>query len=427
MHANAQRLLSRGFHQPWTPSEDVLNQMRHLRANYGDKFADSLLTVPGSASYLPALTPTSPNWPAAVTNLVRVSFGGLIADIWTQLLVTKRDSKEKPLYLFWDDEVPKPSRLTSLAWLLTCEAWPMPTHVTDGTLPDFPVQPFMIPQSTPYGYTGASPLEYAAGPNRSVAGKSMIGLFAESMHRGDRENMALCEPHLTIYRPSVQITTALGFHVARDFEERYHRAGQWASRSHSRLYDQGLASWEIAESEAHLTALKHLRNEVMSRVLTAPGIPTHPNSLHQAAGMSIRNWSENGLTLDADQKGDPEIQWTPDGNSIKLEHGTTLARVPPIAPRVWFGFSKLGSYWDEQALVTRDSASVRWVDSYIAHRSTAIKMLFDPESIDIPAMLDQAASARAKLLERAGRLKKTTATVNNGFAQAFSAFMKKED
>ncbi len=425
MHANAERLLRHGFRQHLIPNEDELAAGASLRANYGDHFVDSLATVPGSASYLPALIPNDDSWLTSLQSLMRASWLGLIADFWTQLLIGKRDSKEKPLYLFWDDDVPKPSRLTSLAWLLICEAWPMPNHRLDSDVL-FPPQPFMLPQSTPYGFTGASPLAFAEGETLITGYKSIASSFIDSLHRGDRENMAKCLESTVIYRPSVQIATALGFHLAKDFEARYAISNRWSGRSHARIYDQGLASWEITESISHLRALASLRQLVLSGVLTRPGIPTHPNALHQPAGMTIRNWSENGIAVASATTPDAQ-PWTPDDNAIKLEHGVTLPRIPMITPRVWVGFSHIGPDFEKEG-DSIHTASERWAETYLAHRDWAVRMLFAPDSIDVQALRDEAASARAKRLERANRLKKTSgAGVASGggrFAAAFASIMK---
>jgi len=432
MHVNAQRLLSQGFKQHWSPPEyEGVLCHRSLRKGYSDKFVDSLATIHGSQSYLPALVPDDANWMERVIPIVRQSFAELIADIWTQILVTKRDAREKPLYLFWDDEVPKPTRFTALAWLLTCEAWPMPNHRTGENADLFPPQPFWFPHSTPYGFTGATPYGFAEGETRIASRKTMIGLFAESLHRGDRDNMAKAPASTIVYRPRPQDSTALGFHISESidaFEHRYATNPRWAINSHGRIYDQGLASYEIAEANYHLRALANLRREVMSGVLTSPGMPTHPDALHNSTGMTIRSWSESGLAVshaNANANAMP-LHWTPANDSIKLEHGITIQNVPTIAPRAWFGFTHIGPDYSKEGPAIH-TASERWTANYLVHRDWAIRSLFTPDSIDLIAEANQSASARAQRLERAGRLKKTSAATNNGFAAAFASLMKKED
>jgi len=423
LHKNVERLLSHGFKPAWEPTGQMIDAMTQLvREAHG---IDDCITIPGLPNFMPPLIPEDANWLELVHEVAHVSFLGLIADVWTQLLIAKRDAKEKPLYLFWDDDIPKPTRLTSLAWLLTCESWPMPNHRDGANLPMFPPQPFLLPQSTPYGFAGTSPRNYACGENRVVpANRSLNSLFGEVLNRGDRENMNQVEGFAPVYRPPMKTATVVGFHLRDDFEHRYSQSEKWP-RVTNRLIDHGLASHEIFDSYIYLNELHALRASVMERLLTQPGMPTHRSTLHTPPGMSIRNWSINGIIAKPLAHGS-KLQWTPDGDPLKLEHGATLKTVPTAAPRVWFGFTSLGPQYEESADGLRETASERWVAAYLKHREFAIRMLFSPESIDREQLLHEASAERAKRLERAGRLKKQTAAAV-GFAAAFANIVKKEN
>jgi hypothetical protein len=373
------------------------------------------------------MIPKADSWFTAVTEIVHLSFLGLVADIWTQLLASKRDAKEKRLYLFWDDAVPQSTPLTSLAWLLTCETWPMPNHLEPDlskTRDAFPPQSFVLPQSTPYGFAGTRPVGFARGMTGDlILSRSLNSLLSESMHRGDRDAMALVGERTPIFRPS--FATSYGHHVNRD--ERYAMMLKWPRLS-TRDYDHGLAAHELQESWYHHRAIMDLRASIMNHVLVQPGLPTHQDNLHNPAGMWIRDWSELGLMLRQPKE---LLSWTPESTMIKLETGINLLRIPACAPRTWFGFTHIGPNYegdgDSVPMKRVETASERWAHAYLKHRAFALKMLFQPESINTADLVEEATSARAKLLERAGRLKKAAAKSGGGFAAAFANVTKKQE
>src|SRR6185369_16148656 len=89
----------------------------------------------------------------AVAELFRQGALMFVHEIWTQLLVTHRDKREKQIYMLWDEEIPKPNLITALFWLMVCESWPM-LRVPDNfsasvrTIQDlFPFQSFVLPSS----------------------------------------------------------------------------------------------------------------------------------------------------------------------------------------------------------------------------------------------------------------------------------------
>lgn len=434
-------LLAMNFKPSWEPSKELGESVlaAYGRFVYGSPL-NTYITVPGLPSYMPPMIPATDGWHDKVAKMTQLSFLTLIADIWTALLAGKRDSKERPIYLFWDDEVPKPSPLTSLAWLLTCESWPMPSHrdvmaifdsQAEGPNLDaaFPPQPFLLPQSTPLGSAGSQPPGFSRGYAAQLSHRNLNSSFIESLHRGDRENMALVANYAPVHRPPARNATGYGFHESEGFERRYGIQTRWP-RATTQAYDQGLAAHELQESVYHHQALMKLRAEVMSGVLVQPGLPTHKNTLYSPPGMSIRNWSERGLGVTHPIT---PLFWTPQADSVSLEHGTRMPTIPLVAPRVWFGFTHLGpnSYgpiMDGDTLPSRvETASERWAQAYLKHRTNALKMLFDPDSINVEQLIDDTTAARAKLLERASRIKAKQEAKGNGFAAAFANVTKKQE
>lgn len=383
-----------------------------------------LITVPGAPNWLPPLIPSGKDWLYNVQNVVHLSFMALIADIWTQMLVSKRDAKEKPLYLFWDHEVPKPNPLSSLAWLLTCEIWPMPNHKE----PDptklsslFPPQSFILPQSTQYGHASTPPHGYAFGFIANGEGRSLSGLLNESMHRGDRENMALSPVRNPIHRP--RHATCYGYHSGESTDMEWTNASRWP-RTSTRWLDQNYGAHEVMESHVQHDQLKSLRRSVMSAISLIPGLVTHKDTLHHAPGMSIRHWSERSLYVKNPPTG-YAMKWNAEGDSVKLEHGVTMTKVPHAAPRVWFGFTHFGPAINEVPAVP--TASQDWARLYLEHRGHALRMLFKPESIDLMSMVEDHTVQRGLALSKAGRIKKATAsTVSDAARAAFAALLGKD-
>lgn len=416
----------------WLTDLGLIPGVEHPARHCAYGAVDQLINTPGTDDYLPPLIPSSADWLKNVQRLVGISAHALVADIWTQLLILKRDYKEKPIYLFWDDEIPKPNPLTSLIWLLTCETWPMPNHFNPAGNEwehVFPRQTFLLPQSTPYGYSSSRPDGFAIGKTAFVE-KSLTGLLTQAMHRDDRANMEKVDEKPVIHRPQVGMTTSYQQHTRGGLSHNIWTANGGWPRISTKAYDQNMAAYEWLESEHHHAAIANLRASVMHDLLTIPGLPTHRDNIHRSAGAWIRNWSEIGVFTHGMQT----IDWTPDCEPVRLNSGNLLRTVPNAAPRVWFGWTHIGPKYElelggagAERRVASDSEL--WANAYLAHRATALKMLFTPESIDINQMLRDAASARAKLLERAGRLIKggdsatKPQTQPNAMANAFAALM----
>lgn len=398
------------------------------RYTRGHKF----ITIPGSEHYIPPLVPNREGWIARARELVHYSFLGLIADIWTQILVGKKDHKEKDIYLLWDGEIPRPSPLTSLAWLLTCETWPMPTHEKREDYPAggpisysdfFPPQSLVMPQSTPYGYASSRPHGMAEGLT-TYQSKGLTGLLTSSMHRGDRQNMEEVKEKIQVHRPQVKNYTHYDFHA----EDRSHRE-QWSffhgwPHTSTKYLDQNIAAFEWQESNEHAQGLKRLRQSMMAQVLTIPGLPTHRDNMHYSTGMWIRNWSEVGLICRAPEK---QLDWTTDGNPVRLANEFSLKAVPVAAPRVWFGWTHHGQKFELDPITKREkrveSASESWAQAYLAVREQALTMLFDPESVDLTKLVHASTAARAKLLARAGRLRESQSNPKSVIDDAFAKFL----
>lgn len=411
-----------GFVPAWDDAPHKTIMERYLFHSPITELHESLLAVPGLPNYLPPLIPADKDqWLPRVRELVALSFYSLIADIWTQLLIQKRDSKEKPMYIFWDDDVPKPNELSSLAWLLLCETWPMPNHrsITNG-VQLFPPQSFVLPQCIPLPFASQQPTGFARCSWSNTGHLSLSRMFAECLTRDDREKMALVKDRQIIFRPSAAIATGFGFHKLPGFEMTYNNQPQWAWTP-SQLADHGYAATESADSYNHNSALSQLRADVMHFVGFMPSMPTHKDTLFNAPGMHLRVLNEVGMSLINLQ---PELWWTSKHETVKLEHGIVLQHVPQASPRVWFGFTHIGPDLSKN---DNESATTRWATAYLKARHTALTMLFAPHLFERELEIARSTERRENLLRKHGRLKNSTA--NASFAAAFAQLtkQKKED
>jgi hypothetical protein len=441
-----------GFKPSYKPGQFVTESVADGYREIGETVPHNMITTPGAPDYQPPLIPTDESWLPKAQRMAHQSFLHLVADIWTQLLVLKRDSKEKSLYLLWDAEIPQPTPATALAWLLTCEAWPMPNafpnlndlETLDYAVRDgeesalqscFPMQSFLLPQSTPWGHASNRPIGFARGPS-AFPERSLSTFLGDSMHREDRIKMELVRDKPVIHRPQMRgyVNYLQHTHPANR-EARplsWYANGGWPYQS-TQDFDQGITAHEIQESHYHNQAIEDLRKSVMIRLLTIPGLPSHKSNLHQGGTMWIRNWSENGIVTKSD--GTDHLPWTVAGDSIGLAHGAPLSSVPAHAPRVWFGWSHVGPKYEfeeglPQKRVTSDSE--HWAQAYLRHRGMALSMLFKPNQVDMQEHFDFEILKRGDRLKKAGRIKAPAgadkkADERNDFAKAFNALMKKED
>jgi len=191
--------------------------------------------------------------------------------------------------------------------------------------------------------------------------------------------------------------------------------------------DQNLGAYELQESDYHLLALDNLRTSVMRNVISTPGIPTCRNNLYHPPGMHIRGWSQQHLAV----KKIENLPWSEDGDRIQLGAGGYLNTIPLAAPRVWFGFTSMEKrlmFGPHDAPAPPTSAE-SWVHAYLKHRHTALTQLFYPERIELTQIVEDATSARAKRLSRAGRIKKTNNETipASAMANAFAKLIKESD
>jgi hypothetical protein len=415
----------------WLSQLGFIPGVEHPESHLAQTANTILVNTPGAPSYIPPLIPGAPTWLEDVQALVTISAQALIADLWTQLLVSKRDYKEKDIYLLWDDEIPKPNPLTALMWLLVCEAWPMPSHKAPMNPFDleqcFPPQTFLMPQSTPYGFATSRPNGFAEGPS-AFASRPLTGLLSTSMHRDDRQRMDKVDEKPVIHRPQSALVTTYQLHTSQaSIVNSQWRMNEGWPRLSTKALDQGTCAFEWIESDHHVAALGKLRRHVMAGLLVAPGLPTHRDNLHYHAGGWIRGWSESGIFT----KATDHMWWTPEHEPVKLNSGVKLDRIPPHMNPVWFGWTHIGPEYKQDVSgreVRVTSHSEHWAKAYRENRKHALNMLFKPSECDIESLIAQHTRDRAEILSNAGRLTKPeSATANtsakDAFANAFAAVM----
>lgn len=406
----------------------------------GDRMINQLRVTPCAPGYLPLFVPRKLGWDDNVKRLFAISTQAFIAEFYVRLFELKRDHKEKPLYLFWNHDVPVPTPLTSLFWLLTCEAWPMPNHrlfapevdgwqVDGGITSIFPFQSIHMPQSTPLGNGGVQPTGFNLGRHAtSIPSKSLNASFVTSLTREDRALMDDTRPNPLVARPRKTAFTHLDAH--RGCGPRLQWWSDMFPWSPMTNIDSGYAAYEWQESHFHHQRVSELRTLVMDSLATSPGIPGsqgYANSFYDAPGLWIRAWSEQGIV----QKGERSLrcsQWTPKGETIAFADGRPLNMVPGVTPRFWFGFTnaEIGEKYvaepDGNGQKRVQSATEKWVEAYCNHREIALKMLFDSINVDLDSLIDNHLVSLEKRLRKAGRIKVAGAKASR-IDEAFSAFL----
>jgi hypothetical protein len=375
---------------------------------------------------------------ASATELFKLSAMAFIAEIWTHLLVTKKDKNEKPIYLLWDDEIPIPNESTILFWLMICESWPMPrvdpvrARRSDSTteLHDlFPAQSFVLPASSHKLHSTQYPPEFVNAP-ASLPNTPLDLLLEAHMTRADREKMTSASYATRVHRPQgVPITH---YWAMTTLDKRNRWPGLWIDEEGwphvpvARL-DSGVAKDELLSSWWHLRCLQLCRQGVMKDLLTSIGMPTSYGALFTCPGGWIRQWSESCVMIN----GSPSecLLWSTEHDSVTMASGMTFSNVPLIAPKIWLGWTHVGPKYDvlEGQAVREESASERWARAYMLHRPLALRMLFRPQSIP-NAMLnhihDEHLMRRTRQLKHAGRLTKATqGSKLQSFADAFRQVM----
>jgi len=375
------------------------------------------INTPGLPRYQAPLVPFAANhiWWDSILRLFAISAHAFVADIWTQILTSRLDKKDPDIFLFYDSDIPQPSELTSLFWLLVCEAWPMPSHVEFDSEEQldvlFPAQPFMIPQSSPRAYANIEPTGYASA-DETMTGFRRIPLadLLNTLPKAERERMGKYTDQVhhapRIHRPQSTPNTCYWKHLYDG------RAPFWTQHEGWPVFpisdvDQGITRHELQESNSHMQMLKLLRSRVMIALLSGIGIPTHTDNLYADAGMWIRTWSEYGVYVKTAH--DYTLYWTEEQDPVRLENpqSTLLTTVPSVAPRIWFGWTHIGPlYTTKDGKPERvETASESWAKAYLKHRPTALRMLFNPDSIPIDQYISAHTASRKRKLELSGRIK----------------------
>jgi len=369
--------------------------------------------------------------PVLCTSIVRVqnhmlhSFAGLVADMWTSLLTRNADKIDRGIYTMWGDEIPVPNQLTCLAWLMVCETWPMLAAVKpeDSALQSlFPLQSFVIPQSSSKLYASHYPPEFVA--SKTWASQVPLDdLLNKHMNRADRERMAMPamqNASLRVHRPqNVDIITYR--HHARPgspYSSLWHDNEGWPKNPVADL-DCGVAYKEKATSWYHMGNLVSIRELFMAGVLGMPGLPTHQNSLYTCPGGWIRQWSECGFGVKLKER---IFHWSPDEDEVEIGQFKTTY-VPILTPRIWLGWTHFGPRYtvDNGLPIREESASSIWAKEYMRFRPIALKMLFEPESINMDSIVAMHTSARGRSLSRAKRFKSKEVTVSKSALDQFKA------
>jgi hypothetical protein len=189
--------------------------------------------------------------------------------------------------------------------------------------------------------------------------------------------------------------------------------------------DQNIAASQLQDSYYHLEQLSALRANVMRNLITIPALPTCHENLAEVAGLWIRGWSEHGLLTVGNRK---PLPWNNDEASVSLGSGQRLKHIPAHAPKVWFGWTHLGPKYEPDPIGTGHkrviTASESWAAAYLEHRPFALRMLFQPETIDSEKLIREATTARGAQLSRAGRINKEGGDSKPSSLSAFADAIK---
>lgn len=406
--------------------EDEIIQAEHWHTR--------LINTPTLESYVPPVEPG--DW-RIVKEWFRQSALAVVHELWTQLLCSHLDKREKPIYLFWDEAIPVPNEQTILFWLMVCESWPMLASHEESDAQDlnglFPPQSIVLPSSGHRLHATQYPSEFVA-PTRGVNGLPLENLLNLHMTREDREKMNLMDFGTRVYRPQeayIHYWSQTTESSQNRWPRNWHEYEGWPTVPMAR-FDSGIATFELRSSWWHLTYIQELRQDVMRFMITHPGMPTCYDSLYVCPGGWLRQFAESALMVQPSAIG--SRHWSPDNDSIALDGGAVLKLVPPVFPRVWFGWTHIGPKFeiDKDGQPKRIlSASEIWVREYLRHRPAALQLLFKPVEaqgrIITERNISEHSAGLAKRLQRAGRLSKAK-QANASFADAFrSVTLPKKD
>ncbi len=391
-------------------------------------------TIPGSPNYLPPLKPAHipmDDWLPRISELMNESAYGFIAEVWTAIL-SRRDPAITPsIHLLWNDQIPKPSRLSALFWLFVCEVWPMvQSHerlrlaLKYRTGDEFPVgvahppQPFMIPMSQHLNIAGSLPTPPARSSYRTPNHQQLSTLLAQSMTRRDRELMSqMSIDHVPIYMPHKENRVTLADHIVGGYDY-VSESGFLANRD---MYEVGGHAHEpLAESYHHVAAIVKLREYIMAGLSVQPGLSTTISNVYGVPGGWIRCLSEDNLYINTSRM--PLQTWGMNQESILINGKRSGPSLPAMMPRVWFGWTGT-QRWLPQ--MEEFAAHFEWVKTYLEVRPFAIRLLFEPDVMNLDTAKYEALSKRHDVLTRVKRFaapSKTDDNITNAFKSLGASF-----
>ncbi|KAK0039447.1 hypothetical protein Bpfe_031124 [Biomphalaria pfeifferi] len=374
-------------------------------------------TIPGLPNYLPPMKPSHlpmDDWLAQVAVHMSDSAYGFIADIWTSILSRKDPAITPSLFLLWNEQIPKPTPLTSLFWLFVCEVWPLLNsypalatllsrrHPSALPLSAFhPPQPFMIPMSQHYNTSGSRPSAPAHGGYQSPTHIPLGTLLSQNMTRADRERMSqMSIDHVPIYSSGLNNAVTLEDHILTPSGThafvRTLESGFVASRDMTEI--GGHAHTPCVESTHHVDAIINLRRQIMSGLNVHPGLSTTISNVYGVPGGWIRCLSEDLFCVSLDPNS--REPWGMNDERVKVNGKNIHHMVPNIMPRVWFGWTGT-QRWLPQ--LDEFKPHFEWTAAYLQHRPTAIQLLFEPDRYHLREAKFEARSKRHDTLNKAGR------------------------
>lgn len=389
------------------------------------KDLDDLITVAGTPNYLPVVRFNNgvdrETWLRHAAESYLESSQQLIADIYMHWLKLRQDKPLTPITLMWNNEVPMPTEATILWWLLHCESWPLPTSdiakllrmapaIGDRLDFFFPPQPFVFPQCIHLNNITNQPRTLVAAHHSSPVGyESSLGpAFVNSLSRTDREHFSRTSSDVTpVFRPGYGDSILCHAMLGRPYEEIATTRSRFSEDKFTanpvNAVDSGYAFDQVAGSIHHLDVLHKLRQRIMHKAGTVPGLPTHRNSLYEGAGMHLLCYQKANLILHAKEP----TPWTHNNSRIVINEMSSAPAIPQVAPKFWFGFTGDHRDWNNP---DTNQARMNWVRAYLAMRPLALKQLFLPETIDWERIKMERARQRYSILHKASRIVDPTET-----------------
>lgn len=397
-------------------------------------------TIPGSYNYLPPMRPAHllyEDWLNMAGGHVRDSAYAWIADLWTSILSRKDPAAQPTMYMLWNEQVPKPNQATILWWVLMSEIWPMaaPSHILEAYLSYYssevhgsanlaalhPPQPIPMPMSQHASTASSKPAHPTRGPYITATHEPLGKLFGENLTRHHRDMMTnRMFDRAQVFMPNNPVTAAS--HVDWWDNVRPVDQGRFVvNLDSSDVCGHGL--YVARECDHHWRAIERLRKTLMSQISIIPGFATTHENLWTLNGSSIRGFSEDNCYI----TGPIEQQtWGLGGERPQVNGKMLAATIPAIAPKVWFGFTGVGRWIPH---VEEYKPHYDWMAAYFEHRPFAMRLLFEPDRVNLTAALRVQATARHNTLERAKRFRsdlrlEASTEITNVFAAFGESFRK---